>query len=274
MVIGLIALAAFWLAGIFPVPIGAQQARAEAMIACVVLSVPWYLFWITRLRSMSSADRISSTVLAFFVSGAIAYELLFRRVPQYNPKAWLMGLACLPASYFLTRRLWRSSPSPQRTASNSSPQARPTARGRFSQPWKLAGWLAVGLLALVLAVPVIGVIAVLIPAYQAAQSRDDMRSRMANWGHLTMTFDEDLPITDILIDGAPCGATDISPVERPCSPGSHTVTVVYAHGERKRSVRAAVELAPNEKKTLDLTPLVERDLQERKKRKQPPEATD
>jgi hypothetical protein len=127
----------------------------------------------------------------------------------------------------------------------------------------LAGWLVVALLAIVLVVPLLGVLALMISAHGRQL---DIQEANATNAHLTMTFDEDLPIADIHLDGTSCSPIALSPVERSWPPGKHIVTVVYTHDDRMRSVRETVELAPQEKRTLDLTPLVVGDMEERERR--------
>jgi hypothetical protein len=133
----------------------------------------------------------------------------------------------------------------------------------WTRPWKLAGWLVVALLAIVLVVPLLGVLALMI----SARGRQlDIQEANATNAHLTMTFDEDLPIADIHLDGTSCSPIALSPVERSWPPGKHLVTVVYSHDDRMRSVRETVELAPQEKRTLELTPLVVGDMEERERK--------
>ncbi|HEV3025605.1 MAG TPA: serine/threonine-protein kinase, partial [Pirellulales bacterium] len=73
-----------------------------------------------------------------------------------------------------------------------------------TQPWWVAGWLVVALLSLIRVVPVASVIVYLAAGYQGQQANQNMRAWQATMAHLTMTFDEDLPIVDIQIDGTTC----------------------------------------------------------------------
>jgi hypothetical protein len=137
----------------------------------------------------------------------------------------------------------------------------------WTRPWRLAGWMVVTLLAIVLVVFLLGAIAILVSAYDRKRLIQESLESQATMANLTMTFDEDLPIVDIQIDGASCLPFEISPVERGCRPGSRTITVVYAHGERRRSVRHTVNIVAHQDRTLDLTPLVVGDMEERDRRK-------
>ena len=132
----------------------------------------------------------------------------------------------------------------------------------------MVGWLVALMLSLMLLVPVLLLIAYLVPAYQARQAQQHMHDWQANSPRLTMTWDKALPILEVRVDSATYWVysndpIELPPIERPVSPGKHNVIVIYKHGERKRSVREAIDLAEGEKRTLDFMPLVERDIEAR-----------
>ncbi|HEX5444345.1 MAG TPA: serine/threonine-protein kinase [Pirellulales bacterium] len=276
-----------------------------AVIACAELSVPAFVFWITRVGSMSPTLRVLYTVTMLFWGGAVGLGLWLNHDLHFKAGDWLAALGVLPVSYFATHRVWRASalsrhapasvprrsfPSPTPPSGprgKKPPDGRTAARRLWQQPWTLAGWLIVAMLSLMLLVAALAVIAFLVPAYQQAQTR--ARQSFQPWqdvaARLTLAWDEDLPITEVRIDDAVNWRHDntpleIPPMERPLPPGEHTVLVLYTYGERQRSVRETIELAAREKRTLDLTPLVERDIQERaskaakKAERAPPRAAD
>ncbi|HEX7448940.1 MAG TPA: serine/threonine-protein kinase [Pirellulales bacterium] len=262
------------------------------VIACAELSVPAFVFWITRVGSMSPTLRVLSTVTMLFWGGAVGFGLWLNHDLHFKAGDWLAALGVLPVSYFATRRVWRASalsrhaPAsvPRGSSSRPTPSSGPhgkkppdgrtAARRLWEQPWTLAGWLVVAMLSLMLLVPVLAVIGFLIPAYQAAQTRT-LQSRQP-WqdvaARLTLNWDEDLPIIEIRIDDAANWRYDntpleIPPIQRPQSPGQHTVLVLYTHSGRQRSLRETITLAAREQRTLDLTPLVLADIQRRERPK-------
>jgi len=264
--IAFMALAGFWF-GRF-VPLGANEGWW--VTSAVVVAVTLVFLCVRRLHALSStlsALFVAVGLVAFLVASGIGHDRHGLRFDAADALAALAVGAALLAAYFARRRTQTATDAPARLADAlERPGGRPSAAWT-GQPWKVAGWLVVGLLMMVVLFPVIGVVAFLIPAYQAAGARKDMQAWQVTMSHLTMTFDEDLPIVDIQIDGTSYGPIEISPVERDWSPGSHTITVVYTHGDRKRSVRQTLDLPAHEKITLDLTPLVVRDMKEREKRK-------
>ncbi|HEV3339756.1 MAG TPA: serine/threonine-protein kinase, partial [Pirellulales bacterium] len=272
--IAFMGLAGFWFGRFVPMPRGANEVWW--VTSAVVVAVTLVFLCVRRLHALSStlsALFVVVGLMAFLVASGMGHEhheQLFRHRLRFDAADGLAVLAvgaALLATYVVRRRQTRTAIDAR--ANVATPLAQPSGQAAAwtGQPWKLAGWLVVALLAMVILFPVIGVVAFLIPAYQAAGARQDMRAWQATMGHLTMTFDEDLPIVDVQIDGTSCGPIEISPVERDWSPGSHTVTVVYTHGDRKRSVRHTLNVPSHEKITLDLTPLVVRDMKEREKRK-------
>jgi hypothetical protein len=268
------------------------------LASALIVAATVLFLQVRNLRSSStlSAIFVAIGLMGFLVTSGFGHEQLGRHGFEPDPADWLVtSLSLLVISAALlawrNRRSWwypliqeaRAAqrhgpipvpanglppPSSSSTQDSQDVENTPHSRPLASQPWKVAGWLVVVLLTLVLLVPVLGTIAILIPAYLAHQSQQDMRNWQATMATLTITFDEDLPIADIQIDGASSGPIEISPLERAVSAGPHTITVVYAHGERKRSVREKVELKQNEKRTLDVTPLVVGDMETRKKTKE------
>jgi hypothetical protein len=262
------ALAGFWFGRLVPLGVTEVWWLASAVVVAVAL----VFFCVRRLHVLSttlSALFVAVGLITFLVASGLGRNQLSHRGLQFDAADGLTVLAigtALLATYLLRRRRTGAVIDAALSTSPNQPAGRAAAVWT-GQPWKVAGWLVVAVLTMVILFPVLGVVAVLIPAYQAAQSRKDMQAWQATMAHLTMTFDEDLPIVDIQIDGTSCGPIDISPVERDWSTGSHTVTVVYTHGDRKRSIRQTLDLRSHEKTTLDLTPLVVRDMKERAKRK-------
>lgn len=287
LVIVLTGIVGYWWGRLMPTRIMEQHGMEGLMIGITLCCVSLFVYWIAVLRSMSStmgAIVLATAVMAFLVGSGIGHDQLSRHGPQLDAADGLVtALTLLLVSAAVIawrkRRNWRrmmqelreaSAYAPASTPSSglartSSPSEhiRPTAAAFTAHPWKLAGWLVVALLLLVLVVPILGTIAILIPAYQARQSRQDVMAWQATAARLTMTFDEDLPIVDIQIDGASSGPIEISPIERLVSAGQRILTVVYAHGDRKRSTRETIELAPREERTVDLTPLVLADIKRR-----------
>ncbi|HVX13697.1 MAG TPA: serine/threonine-protein kinase [Pirellulales bacterium] len=179
------------------------------------------------------------------------------------------ALAQVQAGHPVTAAVARSRTVAAEPRVGQQPVTRPSSWR--AQPWKVVGWLVALVLMLMLSVPILIAIAVIIPHVFA---RTDTPAWQATMAHLSMTFDEDLPIVDIQIDGTSCGPVEISPVERSWSPGPHTITVIYTHGERKRSVRQTIDVSPQDRLTLDLTPLVAGDMAEREKQKRDHEKTE
>ena len=264
-------LAGFWFGRL--VRMGPFEKRFWLTVA-VLISMAFVPIWRRPLRTTSFALTMAFVLVGIgaFLAGSVpGHGLLFLRGPQFDAADWLAVFATLFVSFLLL--LWRRLKHPREVLRAAAPVERkePSVRPAVSwtgQPWKMAGWLVVGLLSLVLLfLPALVALWLIVPAHQAIQARNDMRDWQATAAHLTMSFDEDLPIVDIQIDGASNGRIDISPIERLVSAGARTITVVYTHGERKRSVRQTVELAQNENRTLDLTPLVRQDMEERAKQK-------
>ena len=266
------ALAGYFFGRLVPMP-GGRNEGWWFMSAMLVAAVLLYS-QVRRLASSGlSAILIGVGMIAFLVTSRIGHDRFMRYRFDPDHPDWIVLAACALVLYIAwqNRRhanaiaLARSSVKP-----DSAPAALETQHyqpSMTSRPWHVAGWLVVVLLSFMVLVPVLAVIAYLVPAYQARQSRHDAQQWQATMARLKMTFDEDLPITDILIDGTSSGPVEISPVERGCASGERTVTVVYTHGDRKRSVRETVKLAPNEDRTLDLTPLVLADIKRRDDKK-------
>jgi serine/threonine protein kinase len=272
LVIAMTGLAGFWFGRLMPTRIMDQSAIEGWLIGASLVCVSLLVFWIARLRSMSStvgAIFLVCALMAFFIGTGVGHDQLVRSKLQFDAADWLTILATLLVA-FLT---WRSSLSraPATTESSAATAAgesaiRPAASWH-AQPWKVAGWLVVVLLSLVLLGPILIAIGLLLPLYEGRRYSEEARAWQATAARLTMTFDEDLPIVDIQIDGASNGPIEISPIERLVPAGQHTITVVYAHGDRKRSVRKSVGLGAGGDVTLDLTPLVVADMEERDKKK-------
>jgi hypothetical protein len=160
-----------WVAVVLPGLVGYWFGRMVPMgrsegwwfTSAVVASAAIVFFLVRRLRLSSSTASASLAVIGIAVflvaSGVGQVQLVLH---GYDPHLvdWLAiaahGLAILYAGL---RRRMRTS------------LMRPAARRWDWQPWKLVGWLLVALLSLVLFVPIVGVIALLIPAYQARPVR-------------------------------------------------------------------------------------------------------
>jgi hypothetical protein len=145
------------------VPIGRREGFW--FMSAVVVSAAIVFFLVRRLRLSSSTASMALAVIgmaAFLAAGGFGQDQLVRHGYEPDRADWLAvaahALVILYAG--LRRRLWKS-------------PLHPTARRWDWQPWKLAGCLGVGLLSLVLFVPIVGAIALLIPAYQARQARQD-----------------------------------------------------------------------------------------------------
>ncbi len=272
-------LAGFWFGRLL-----AQGPTAIVLLIATLPILAALLF--VQVRRMCLA---SSTLSAAFVATGLAAFLMGSGVGQdqsarHGGRLELVeGLAACLTFFMACYLFWRRATGRVLPV----PRADLSTAGKRVQPWAIAGWLIVLMLSLMLLVPVLAVIGYFIPAYQARQARQDMRAWQANSASLTINWDEDLPITEVRIDDAvnwkPVDYNtrlEIPPITRPQSPGKHTVLVLYTYGERQRSVRETIELAAREKRTLDLTPLVERDIQERaskaakKAERAPPRAAD
>ncbi|HQU45985.1 MAG TPA: serine/threonine-protein kinase, partial [Pirellulales bacterium] len=291
-------MAGYWLGRLVPIQMAQPSSKEGVLLGATVFFVGMLVIWGAREGTTPSPPRavmLRRAVAGFlmFLTVGIGHDQLFHHGFEPDPTdrlCLLASAALLLASYVAWR--WRmrtpvvaddsavaprqesvaswgglprpSSPSAQARREEGLSEPRRTGHALGGQPWKLAGWLVVVLLTLVLLVPVVGVIGFLVPAYQARQAnRQHAQASSATVAFLTMTFDEDLPIVDVQVDGVSRGPIEISPVTSSESPGSHVVTAVYAHGDRKRSVRQTVELAPREERTLDLTPLVLADMKRR-----------
>ncbi|HWB11664.1 MAG TPA: serine/threonine-protein kinase [Pirellulales bacterium] len=262
----MVALAGYWFGRVLPVRGNDEGWLAGTTLACASLVV----LWIARLRAMSSSLGVTFLVgalAAFFVTSRIGHAQLIH-APGFGV-ADLLTVVATVITGLVTWRMLKKVPSGVEMGGGRAGVKSPVVASSswLGHPWRVAGWLVVVLLSLILLVPILGAIALIVPYLQARDAGQQARAWQATMAHLTMTFDEDLPIADIQIDGSSCGPVEISPVQRDWSPGPHTITVVYTHGERKRSVRQTVELAASEKRTLDLTPLVEGDIKERDKKR-------
>jgi hypothetical protein len=261
-----VGLAGYWFGRFLPMRSNYEGWLAGTIVACLSLVV----FCIARRRSMSPNLGLLflwCALMAFFAASGIGHDQLVRHALQFRA-ADLLAVVATVAAVLVTWRTRRQSATAVQigiTRGGAKTPAVPSSSS-LAQPWKVAGWLVVVVLMLFLLVPILAAIALLVPYFQARDAGQEMQARQA-MAHLTMTFDEDLPIADIQIDGTSCGPIEISPVDRDWGSGQHTITVVYSHGERKRSVRQTVDLLPQEKKTLDLTPLVALDIKERESRK-------
>ncbi|MGH7137181.1 MAG: serine/threonine-protein kinase, partial [Pirellulales bacterium] len=299
LVIVLMGIVGYWWGRRMPTRIMEQHGVEGMMIGVTLCCVSLFVYWIAVLRSMSStkgAIVLAIAVLTFLVGTGIGRDQLSRHGLQLDAADGLVTVLTLllvsaAVIAWRKRRNWSrmiqelreaslhgqvATPSSglDRTSPSSAQvrpglESRPTAAPLSGHPWKLAGWLVVAVLSLVLLVPVLIAIALIAPYFQAQQSMQDANAAwQVNAAHLKLEFDEDLRIADIQIDGASNGPVEISPIERLVSAGQHTLTIVYTHGDHKRSVRETVEVAPKEVRTLDLTPLVLADIKRRDLAKQ------
>ncbi|HVA45817.1 MAG TPA: serine/threonine-protein kinase [Pirellulales bacterium] len=292
LIVALSGLAGYWFGRLVPMRAGRNEGW-WFMSAVVVAAM--LLFSQVRGRRRASATLsaifVAVGIIAFLVAAGIGHDELFRHGFEPGFPDWLIVAANALAVYAAWRYRgqaravageraisasagsWLGSISRSSTTSRKEdlPKTQLHMPSLSAQPWKLAGWLVVALLSLVLLVPVLVAIGLIVPKFQTHQAQQYAQAWQAAASHLTMTFDEDLPIVDVQIDGASSGPIEISPIERLVPAGPHTITVIYSHGDRKRSVRQTVDLAPREERTLDLTPLV---LADRKDRGQPKKGTE
>ena len=214
------------------------------------------------LKSTTAGLVVALGFAAFLTAHGMAYDA---RGAEFGLIDLVLTVVTIPAVRWVLKVVRQRAA----VATDDAPPAPRAAHSPVStgkrQPWSVAGWLLVALLSLALLVPALVVVALWIPAWQARQFAASQHAAQANWARLTMTFDEDLPIVEIQIDGVSCGAIELTPVERLVAPGMHTVTVIYKHGERKRSVRQPVTVIPNGTHTIDLTPLVVGDMETRER---------
>jgi hypothetical protein len=219
-------------------------------------------------RSRANKESSSLTAVLIFIGfagymGGIAFgrdASLHGRVPLDPAGLLILGLGAVLAGYaFWCHRPWRSRAAPgggKMAPRGVHSNLAGATSGNVAQPWRVAGWMVVGLLVCLVVLPCFIGIWVLVPAYQATEARKFMEAQMAV---VSVSFDEQTPVVEL--NHSPVFS---NPEELRQPPGRWVVEVTYLRAGQRYTFEHVIEVKAREQKTLDLAPIIREDIAARK----------
>jgi hypothetical protein len=219
-------------------------------------------------RSRANEESSSLTAVLIFIGFAgFLSGLAFGGVASvdgrgtFDPATLLiLGLGAVLAGYaFWRHHLWRGRAAPgggESAARGVAFTVSGATAANLAQPWRLAGWLTVVLLLGIVLLPCVIGIWVLLPSYQAAESRNFMEAQMAN---VSVSFDEQTPVVEL--NRSPVFS---NPEVLRLTAGRWVVAVTYLRAGQRYTFEHVVEVRAREQKTLDLAPIIREDIAARK----------
>ncbi|HEX7379592.1 MAG TPA: protein kinase [Pirellulales bacterium] len=166
-------LAGYWNGRLMPCFTGgADLAETKWLIASCVVFVVLMLFYARRLGTMVSSLGALLVVVAagvFVTANAFGFEQLLRHRLNFHTADWMTVLATVLVLFVNWQHRRRS---PAGRMSGAAPRRQSFAVRSFSAPpWTLVGWLIVLLLLGVIVLPVVFIVALVVPAFQASLTR-------------------------------------------------------------------------------------------------------
>ena len=219
--------------------------------------------WRSRTHEASSSVTALLIFVGFLgclVGTVFGYEMQLRHHTDLMAADWLIaGLSAVLTS----NAIWNIRRRSGKTISSGDRQPLPPAGSSapnqtaalLARPWRVVGWMVVLLLSCFVLLPCLVGIGILLPSYQAAESRKLMEEQKAV---LTVSFDEDTPLVEF--DRSPVFS---NPFDVRYGPGRYVVAITYLHAGKRYSFEQVVELKARERKSLDLGPIIRKEFSTR-----------
>jgi hypothetical protein len=223
-----------------------------------------------KLPSSATAALIFGGCLAYWVGLLLGHEMqLHRRTVTLVGDVFFFIFGGLLLGYVFMHRRSRESGSAvggQAAAMTLGHAAwRDRMHAALTEPWKVAGWMTVMLLGLVLFIPCLIGIGLVVPwlAYRSAE---------AEMGTMVFDWDADQVVDIKLQGGVWPDVRDFPVISKPFTirlpAGTYTAKITYRHSDKEYTFEQPLNVAKVRESQLHLLgPMIESDLQERLKNK-------